>query len=429
MKNYISQEEIIYWVWLQWCIGMSSKKIHDVFEKFGNGYGLFSASEKQIKLCKSFSSKSLSKVCSKDLKSAYKIVDDCVKLGYDIIPYCDVRYPDELRQLCNSPAVLYVNGKIPDKKRQFVSMVGTREPSQIGKKSAYNLSYNLSRNDVVIVSGGALGIDTQCHKGALAADGITVCVLGCGINTNYIMENYQLRNEIAKKGAVISEYPPYYPAFPYNFISRNRIIAALSKSTIVVECGLKSGALVTAREAVNQGKEIFAVPGRDNIASTQGSNALLDNGALPAESFLDVLNRYREIEEGIAERKSRVTDETFLNIQKIRSENLKNKKLEIIDDESYWYDNKCSEETLKIKENFSERKKSAPADKKENKISSEVLTSSTKTVYDTISDIPVSINDLSEKINMPVRDVMAALSELELYDVVESVPGKGYKRK
>ena len=171
-------------------------------------------------------------------------------------------------------------------------MVGTRDATISGKKIAFSLSYQLARAGTIVISGGARGIDTAAHKGALQAQGKTVCVLGCGLDYPYLMENAGLRDWIAESGAVISEYPPDMPGSKAAFPIRNRIISGLSCGVLVVEAAAKSGSLITADLALEQGRDVFAVPcGIDNPVS-RGVNTLIKNGAVPVSSAAELLEQY-----------------------------------------------------------------------------------------------------------------------------------------
>ena len=202
-------------------------------------------------------------------------------------------YPLILKEISSPPNLIYLKGKINPKENR-IAIVGTRKADQEGREIAYNLSYRLAKQNLVIVSGLAFGIDSAAHKGALAADGKTIAVLGCGIDKIYPASNKNLAEEIINKnGAIISEYPPGYPSYRSNFPARNRIISGLSIAIIVVQAPLKSGALITASFALDQGREVFVVPGSIRNPNYQGSHQLIKEGAkiiTSAEDALEYLN-------------------------------------------------------------------------------------------------------------------------------------------
>ncbi len=170
--------------------------------------------------------------------------------------------------------------------------MGTRKATATGVATARSFAFELAKQGTVVVSGGALGIDTAAHKGALQAGGKTVCVLGCGIDYNYLMGNASLREAIALSGAVISEYPPNTQAVNSNFPIRNRIISGLTLGTLVVEAAGKSGSLITAQYALEQGRDVFAVPAGIYSPVSQGVNGLIKSGAKPVSNAGEILEEY-----------------------------------------------------------------------------------------------------------------------------------------
>lgn len=201
----------------------------------------------------------------------------------------DVGYPSNLTTLPDPPAVLYVRGSLWQEDRAAVAVVGTRRASPYGLQTARRLSQELALAGITVVSGLAEGIDGAAHQGALEAGGRTIAVLGHGLHTVYPPQHRQLADRIAASGALVSEYPPETPIQAWHFPSRNRIISGLSLGVVVVEAPLKSGALITARLALEQGREVFAVPGPAGSPKSQGTHALLKDGARLAEGVEDIL--------------------------------------------------------------------------------------------------------------------------------------------
>jgi DNA protecting protein DprA len=190
--------------------------------------------------------------------------------------------------------VLYVEGKLPPMDEKLsIAIVGTRESTPDGMWIARNLSMDLAKNDVIVVSGGAVGIDRAAHEGAMGQGGKTVCVLGCGIRYHYLMKNEKMRRNITQSGALVSEYPMDGDSKAWHFPERNRIISALSDGTVVVEAGYKSGALITADYAKEQNRDLFAVPGSILQPSSYGTNDLIKDGAIPVTTAEDILDEYR----------------------------------------------------------------------------------------------------------------------------------------
>lgn len=201
----------------------------------------------------------------------------------------DKNYPVLLKQIDLSPLVLYVKGKLKKKDEKSVAIVGARELTDYGKEVAKKLSSTLSKKGVTIVSGLARGIDTLSHRGALDSGGRTIAVLGCGLDIMYPPENLNLSKQIAKSGAVVSEYPLGYGVKPQNFAARNRIISGLSQATVVVEGRQRSGTFLTAGHALNQGKTVMAVPGPITSPMSEAPNYLIKNGAKVVTSAHDIL--------------------------------------------------------------------------------------------------------------------------------------------
>lgn len=284
--------ETLFSVWLSLCAGIANAEFAPLIAHYGSAYALFCAQESEIEAM-DISEALKGRLCDKRLDQAYAIVDYCQKHGVGILCYTDPAYPAALRAIKAPPCVLYYKGKLPDfEKRLFISMVGTRSMSEYGREMAYRISYEMASTGAVIVSGMALGVDAACAVGALAAKGCTVAVLGCGIDVPYPKQHERLMHAIAEHGLVLTEFPPSTPPRGYHFPLRNRIISGLGAGTLVVEANLGSGALITAREAIVQGKDIYAVPGNVGDPNTSGTNALIRDGAAVVLGARDVLQNY-----------------------------------------------------------------------------------------------------------------------------------------
>lgn len=210
------------------------------------------------------------------------------RLGVRIIPLCDeTRYPSLLRRIHDPPALLYLRGTLPP--GDALAVVGARRASAAGQRLTLELCRELASRGIAVVSGLARGIDTAAHQGALAGGGPTVGVLGCGIDRIYPPENSDLFHRVAAEGAVISEYPPDTPPLPGHFPGRNRIISGLSRGVLVVEAAMGSGSLITVDFALEQGREVFAVPGPVYAPASEGVNRLLKDGAHLVTDVGDIL--------------------------------------------------------------------------------------------------------------------------------------------
>lgn len=282
-----------YLVWFSQVMGVGNIRSMKALDYFGSAQNIYNATENERLDSKIFTKEEISRLGKISLSKASDIIADCIKSDIEIISIFDKRYPTSLSVIENPPLVLYVKGKFPDfNNTPALSVVGPRKVSEFGKKAAYSLSFRLSRAGFIIVSGGALGCDTYAHAGALKSDGITVLVMGCGIDAEYLIKNKPLRDEVAKRGCLISELPPKAPVTKYSFPVRNRIISALSLGTVVVEAPERSGSLITARLANEQGRDVFVIPGSPDKEEYKGSNALLRDGAKAVLDLSDIFTEY-----------------------------------------------------------------------------------------------------------------------------------------
>lgn len=200
------------------------------------------------------------------------------------------KYLQIIDTIAKSPKILYFFGELPSERRPTVAIVGTRKPTAYGKEVTYQLAYDLAKKGVVIVSGLALGVDGIAHRAALDAGGTTIAVLACGLDNMYPATHRDLANEIVKSGgAIISEYEPDVQARDFQFLARNRIISGLSDGVIVTEAAARSGTLSTVNHALEQGREVFVVPGNITSPLSAGCNALIKQGAQLITSFDDVI--------------------------------------------------------------------------------------------------------------------------------------------
>ncbi|MFH1037937.1 MAG: DNA-processing protein DprA [PVC group bacterium] len=214
------------------------------------------------------------------------------KLGLTILTVFDPGYPANLKEIYDPPVILYVSGRLIPEDKPALAVVGSRRASQYGLQSARKLSYQLASRGFTVVSGLARGIDTAAHRGALTAGGRTIAVLGSGLGNIYPPENRKLAEEIAAAGAVISEFPVRAVPDRQNFPLRNRLVSGLSLGVLVVEAARRSGALITARLAMDQGRPVMAVPGRIDSFAARGVNSLIQDGAKMVSEVDDILEEF-----------------------------------------------------------------------------------------------------------------------------------------
>lgn len=439
-------ENARYWIWISKSLGYNNIKVKRVYELYNNISDFYNGGEKEWKHCGIFTPNEISRLEKAKLLEADNVIEHCKELDYSVIALDDGQYPEKLKNIDTPPAVIYVNGKLPDfDERLSISIVGTRRATRYGTDNSFKFAYALAKYSVIVVSGGALGVDCASHRGALAANGITVCVLGCGINYKYLTENEGMRNAIAHSGAVISEYPPDEPPLRYNFPARNRIISALSDGLVVMEAGVKSGSLITARTAIDQGKEVFALLG-NNSPQNEGSNTLIKEGlAHPVTDFMDVLSEFNN-NRGLYVEDERLDFDSisFSDLEAVpvkgRKPNVNNSKAKI-NKTSEEKNNKKSEKIKAIKNSAALKSKKAESvnktveqgkDGQKNNISdlkASGLSEVAVRVYGAIGNEPVHIDKIVSELNIPVFKVLTALTQLEMKGYVTAMQGRRYVLK
>ncbi len=292
----MQNREHLFWIWLAEALGCASKHFRRLTELYDNPYEIFHAEDSEIERIPYLTERVISALENKDLEPASRILDACQREGIEILPYADARYPILLREIEAPPVVLYCRGRLPDWNRRLcIGMVGTRHMSAYGMHTAYKLSYELTQAGALVVSGMATGIDGVSAAAAMEAGGETVAVLGCGADVIYPKHHAPLYRSILEKGAILSEYPPGTPPASFRFPVRNRLISGLSQGTVVVEAGMGSGSLITAKDAILQGRDVFALPANIGSRGAEGTNGLIRDGARLALSTADVLEPYRYV--------------------------------------------------------------------------------------------------------------------------------------
>lgn len=286
-------EDLKYWIWFSRIENLTPKTLIMLLEKFGNPINLFNKTREQL-LKENIKEKYIDKIINPIYReNLNNYIEYMKKNCIDIITIYDEYYPEKLKEIYDPPVMLYIKGKKEILEEKAVSIVGCRNSSKYGENISKKIAYNLSLNNINIVSGLAKGIDSFAHIGALEAKGKTIAVVGCGLDTVYPRENTNLfKNIIKQGGAVISEYVVGTKPLAYNFPRRNRIISGLSDSVIVVEAKEKSGTLITADFALEQGKEIYAVPGNIDNPNSYGTNELIKQGAKVLTSIKDILEDF-----------------------------------------------------------------------------------------------------------------------------------------
>ena len=280
-----------YWIWLSTREGISNTQALSLLSRFGSAEAVYLADEDALKAPDGRSVPA--SLLDKTLTGAEVILQQCYQKNIHIMTIQDAAYPGRLRTISDPPVVLYYKGVFPAiDTSPVIGMVSTRKASAYGLLQAKRLGYQVAKCGGIVVSGGADGIDTMCLTGALSANRPVIAVLGCGVDVVYPAGNRTLFEDIAFHGCLLSEYPPQTPATGSHFPVRNRIISALSLGVVVVEAPKRSGALITANRALEQGRDVFTIPGNVGTATCEGNIQLLREGAIVVEDGWDIMKEY-----------------------------------------------------------------------------------------------------------------------------------------
>ena len=356
------KDDTKFWVGFNHIKGIGPVRIEKLLDYFGNLQEAWTA--QPYHLAAAGLSDKLSQqliVTRKDLKLD-ALVEGLLSEGVQILTWDDPDYPERLRQINQSPYVVYLKGNLIEEDIWSVAVVGTRRPSAYGRQVTEMLTRSLAEQGITIISGLARGIDGIAHQMALEVGGRTLAVLGSGLGQIYPPEHRDLASRISSQGGLISDYPPDTPPDGSNFPPRNRIIAALSKAVLVMEAGQKSGASITANYAAEQGKEVFAVPGKITSPLSKGSNQLIKLGSHPLLEAQDVLD--------------------FLNMKLVARQQVVRRTL--------------------------------PGDPKE------------AVLYNTVGDEPLHVDEISNQAQLPIEEVISTLAVMELKGMVRKTFGMKY---
>ncbi len=280
---------LIYWVWFAQLTGITASQKLALLQHFHDPEEIYHL-QGQIP---GISEEAQQALENKDLTEARRILSDCANKGIDLLTLRDEGYPEKLKNTYDPPLVLYVKGVLPQwETLPVIGVVGTRKASPYGLQTAKDFGGQIASCGALVVSGGAAGIDTKAMEGALDAGWPVVGVLGCGVDVAYPASNKQLFARVVEHGCLISEYPPKTAGIAWHFPQRNRIISGMSNGLLVVEAPQKSGALITAKQALELGRDVYVVPGNVGVDSCAGSNALLQDRAVAVLSGWDVVKEY-----------------------------------------------------------------------------------------------------------------------------------------
>ena len=380
------EKSVLYWIWLVQNCGIFNNDINGLLEQFDSVEEIYN--ETDFKNVTNVKPSTIRRLKDKNLKEAEDILFKTHNMGAEVIVYDDIRYPDMLRNIPNPPYVLYMKGEIMNWDRILgIGIVGTRRSTEYGIKATKMIAGDLAECGVTIISGMAHGIDSVAQEAALSAGNKTIAVLGCGLDVCYPSENRKLMEQIAENGTIISEYPPKTEPNGRNFPWRNRIISGLSRGILVAEAPRKSGALITAEYALEQGRDIFAVPGSIFKAESEGTNKLLANGAKAVISAKDILDEYVFEIERLQLKKPSLVDKIFKNSKKVNNEikiSLDDKRFSNLSDED-------------------------------------------KKIISLLIDDNMHIDDIARRTGIDAGSLSIKLSMLEFSGHIQKIPGNNYK--
>lgn len=377
-------EHVLYWLWLTTKKRMNSEKITRLLERFETVEDIYSS--RSFYDIYGLSPKDASALMDKDMSVAKRVAEETLRLGARILTFDDELYPEILKNIFDPPYVLYIQGELPRFDEVLtIGAVGTRKPSEYGEIMTKRLCAGLAEAGAVTVGGLASGIDTVGAWAALDAGGTAVGVIGSGLDIIYPRENAELVREITEKGCIITEYPPQTPPAGYNFPARNRIIAGLSRGLLVTEAPKGSGALITARCALENNRDVFAVPRNINETAYLGTNLLIQQGAKLINSVEDILCEYP-------------------------------------------YAARISPRARKTDEKRQE-KKSAPKIITGGGNKYDDLSGTDRDIVELLKKSDMQIDEISRGLNIPVSDVNTRLILLEVKGIVKKLPGSAYQLK
>ena len=284
-----------YWIWLAELPGLTGPSRLALLRHFGSPEDIFFADREELLLAENVPQAQAELALNRDLSAADRILADCQRLGQRVLTIQDAEYPQRLKNIFDPPLALYVKGRMPAMDEEAaIAVVGTRDCTPYGIASAERLSQELAASGAVVVTGLAKGVDSAAARGALRAGGTVVGVTGNGLDVYYPWESKDLYDDVAAAGVLLSEYPPGSEPERHHFPARNRIMSGLSVAALVVEAPERSGALITARLALDQGREIYAVPGPIGAPASVGCNRLIRDGAGLAAEGWDILRDFQE---------------------------------------------------------------------------------------------------------------------------------------
>ena len=406
-------DQTVLWIWLAEVFGTGSIRTDEIIDVFGSAEAVYEASPEDYRKLRYLTKSDYGKLCDKSLDEAERIFSYCADKNYHLIPLDSPSYPGKLRDIPSRPIMLYADGTLPDVDlTPSFSIVGTRKATPYGAKVASMMAMGVAQAGGIVTSGMAEGIDTFAHKGALRGNGKTIAVLGCGLDICYPRSNLELRENIRGSGCVLSEHPPKTRPTQYAFPIRNRIISGLSEVTVVVEAGIKSGSLITATSAAEQGRTVYAVPGNVDRSESAGPNRLIIDGARPLVTVRQLIAETLPLYPHVLRLAALENTSLLETATQAESELLE----EIKTNQKHIHTKKAPEpvqSTLTGMETETVKKPlSAP----------EGLNELQMQIYRVVSEGNPNLNEIAAACSAPVYKVLAEVTALELKKVIELLP-------
>ncbi|MBR2636007.1 MAG: DNA-processing protein DprA [Oscillospiraceae bacterium] len=384
-----------YWIWLSNALGPGSPRVNDVVAHYETARHFYEEKKTEFRSVSFLSAAERKRLCEAKLSDALRIREKTLAKGYHILTPERKEYPDRLRNIYAMPAVLYVDGDLGDiDENVAIAVVGTRKCTDYGLYAAADFGKGLAKGGAVVITGLAKGIDGAAHEAALRAGGTCIAVLGCGLDVAYPSEHAAMQKETARKGAVVTEYPLGTRPEGFHFPIRNRIMSALSLGVVVVEGDRRSGALITANCALEQGKDVYAVPGSIYSRASQGPLHLLRTGAIPVTRPREILEEYR-----------------YRYGAKIRWEPSEPETAAPVKPTAAKEQPVPQAEEVTIRE-----KRPLPVDADETMVK----------IYGILSEIPIHVDEIAAQTQKNPAEVLTALSELEIMGFVSANAGRRF---
>lgn len=421
--------DILYWIWLSIKCTPGTDlgdKLLAAFDK--SAKTIYEATEEDYQKIDSLKPGIIEELCDKDITESNDIYEYCRSNDIGLLAYNDELYPERLRRIAKAPILLYYRGNFQNLNNCVcIATVGTRRMTQYGKREGYKISHDLAKAGIITVSGLARGVDTVCHRGTIDGGGRTIAVLGCGINVVYPPENKALMDEIIYYGTVITEYRPNTRPLGQNFPIRNRIISGLCQGTLIVEADNSSGAMITARYALSQGRDIYALPGKVGELNSLGPNQLIQNGAKMVTKASDIVMEYEFLYPNRLNIKSLPEFKPKIYFKKPKKIAPENQNL-LFDDEGKLLKGQ------KVKFNVPEpAKEKTQAKSSEEKIAITQklpeLSAEEQLVYDYMpKETAITVDEITRH-GVAAGTVLAAMTFLEIKGYVAALPGGKYIRR